>query len=64
MLISPPLVTAFGQVEHNLVIDGPAGFLDEAAMDFRLGERSIISEKLPGFKKIPFEKIGPAAVQD
>ncbi|MBQ8953417.1 MAG: right-handed parallel beta-helix repeat-containing protein [Clostridia bacterium] len=45
-------------VDDNLELHGDIGFVDEENLDLRLREDSIIYQKLPGFKPIPFEKIG------
>ncbi len=44
--------------KENLITDGDPGFVDAAAGDFRLRPDSEVFKKLPGFKPIPFEKIG------
>jgi hypothetical protein len=46
--------------EDNLVLeDGEdPGFVDPAAGNFQLRDDSIVFEKVPGFEKIPFERIG------
>ncbi len=45
--------------ENNLVLKGEdPGFVDRAGGDFRLKPNSIVHKKLPGFKPIPFERIG------
>jgi len=51
-------VRQFGTVKNNLQTDDDVGFVDKAAMDFRLKKSSIIYEKVPGFEPIPFDKIG------
>jgi len=43
---------------NNLHTEEDAGFVDEENLDLRLREDSIIYRSLPGFKPIPFEKIG------
>lgn len=47
-------------VQQNLML-GPEqdpGFSDTSALDFSLTKDAIIYDRLPGFKEIPFEKIG------
>ncbi len=44
--------------ENYITRDDP-GFVDAERMDFGLKDDSVIYGALPGFKKIPFEKIGP-----
>ncbi|MGB6647588.1 MAG: hypothetical protein WBG01_03505, partial [Bacteroidota bacterium] len=44
--------------ENYITRDDP-GFVDAEKMNFGLTENSVIYTALPGFKKIPFEKIGP-----
>ena len=46
------------EVKDNLVVQEDPGFVDAAGMDFRLRPDSIVFSKIPGFQKIPFEKIG------
>jgi hypothetical protein len=43
--------------QDNLVDQDP-GFVDAAKMNFRLRDDSPVYREVPGFKKIPFEKIG------
>ncbi|MBN1346313.1 MAG: right-handed parallel beta-helix repeat-containing protein [Phycisphaerae bacterium] len=45
-------------IADNYVTDDDPGFVDAAKMDFRLRADSVVYEKIPGFKPIPFEKIG------
>ena len=47
------------RLRDNFITDEDPGFADAAKMDFRLKDDSIVYRKVPGFKKIPFEKIGP-----
>jgi len=42
----------------NYVTDEDPGFLDAANMDFRLRDDAIVYKKIPGFAKIPFDRIG------
>jgi hypothetical protein len=46
------------RIEDNLVTDKDPGFVDEANMNFQLRNDSIVFRKVPGFKNIPFDKIG------
>jgi len=46
------------KLESNLVTKDDPGFVNYAAMDFRLRPDSIVFEKVPGFEPIPFERIG------
>ena len=48
----------YGTIADNLVTNAALGFVDAKKMDFRLKKSSIIYRKLPGFKKIPFDRIG------
>ena len=43
----------------NLITDEDPGFVNAAAADFRLRDNSLVYRKIPGFQRIPFEKIGP-----
>ena len=45
-------------LENNFVTRDDPGFVDPANLDFRLRDDSIVYKKVPGFQKIPFEKIG------
>jgi len=44
--------------KENLVLDHDPGFADAARGDFRLRPDSEVFRRLPGFRPIPFEKIG------
>ncbi len=46
------------KMADNYVTDENPGFVDAAEMDFRLKDDSIVYREVPGFEKIPFEKIG------
>ncbi|HJS53494.1 MAG TPA: right-handed parallel beta-helix repeat-containing protein, partial [Chitinophagaceae bacterium] len=46
------------RIGKNYMSNTDPGFIDSAVMDFGLISSSVIYEKLPGFKTIPFEKIG------
>jgi len=54
-----PEAEALGTVADNFTTRGPVGFANPRGMDFRLKKSSIIHKRIPGFKRIPFEKIGP-----
>ncbi len=43
---------------ENLITDGDPGFVDPAKGDFRLRADSAVFAKLPGFKPVPFERMG------
>ena len=45
-------------LKANYMTSEDPGFIDYEKLNFQLKEDSIVYEKLPGFKKIPFEKIG------
>ncbi len=45
-------------IADNFVTEEDPGFVDAARMDFRLRDDSVVYQKAPGFKEIPFEKIG------
>ena len=42
----------------NLELQDDPGFVDPENMDFRLKTDSLVFEKIPEFKQIPFEKTG------
>lgn len=44
--------------ENNFVTTEDPGFVDMKNHDFTLKKDSVVFEKLPGFKPIPFDKIG------
>lgn len=48
--------TDFGE---NLHTQKDPGFVDAARLNFQLKEDSVVYRELPGFKRIPFEQIGP-----
>ncbi|NQT85431.1 NPCBM/NEW2 domain-containing protein, partial [bacterium] len=48
-------------IENNLVTDDDPGFVNMAAMDFRLKKDSVVWEKVAKFQRIPFDKIGLVA---
>ena len=41
-------------------MEADPGFVDAAKRNFQFRDDSPVYEKLPGFKKIPFERIGLA----
>jgi hypothetical protein len=45
-------------IAENYATDEDPGFIDAARMNFQLAEDSIVYEKIPGFQRIPFDKIG------
>ncbi|MCC5844372.1 MAG: right-handed parallel beta-helix repeat-containing protein [Verrucomicrobia bacterium] len=46
------------QEEHNLSTNRDPGFRNPAAFDFAIPEHSWIYRELPGFRPIPFDRIG------
>lgn len=48
--------TEFGE---NYITQKDPGFVDAARLNFQLKDDSVIYRELPGFERIPFEKIGP-----
>ncbi len=46
------------RIADNFITDEDPGFVDAASVNFQLKDDSIVYQKIPGFKKIPFEKIG------
>jgi hypothetical protein len=46
------------EMADNYVTDEDPGFVDAASMDFRLREDSVVYRAIPGFKSIPFDRIG------
>jgi len=42
----------------NFVTDADPGFVKPDALDFRLADDSVVFQKIPGFERIPFSKIG------
>ena len=44
--------------KDNLIIQKDPGFVDRENLNFKLTPDSVVYEKLPGFKRTPFEKIG------
>lgn len=45
-------------LQNNFVTDQDPGFVNAENMNFQLKENAIVYEKIPEFKKIPFDKIG------
>ncbi|MBL7132632.1 MAG: right-handed parallel beta-helix repeat-containing protein [Phycisphaerae bacterium] len=45
-------------MKDNFVTTGDPGFVDAEGLDFQLRDDSAVYKKVPGFRKIPFEKIG------
>ncbi len=48
--------TEFGE---NFITQKDPGFVDMAKLNFQLRDDSAVYRELPGFKRIPFEQIGP-----
>ena len=46
------------RIENNYVTDKAPGFIDPDAMNFQLRDDAVVYEKIPAFKRIPFDKIG------
>jgi hypothetical protein len=46
------------KIENNYKTDEDPGFVDAVNLNFQLKEGSIVYKKIPGFQKIPFDKIG------
>ncbi|MCK4626582.1 MAG: right-handed parallel beta-helix repeat-containing protein [Phycisphaerae bacterium] len=44
--------------KDNFVTSEDPGFVDAEHMNFKLKDDSVVYKKIPGFKNIPFEKIG------
>ncbi|MEX2088413.1 MAG: right-handed parallel beta-helix repeat-containing protein, partial [Bacteroidota bacterium] len=53
--------TDFGE---NYITDKDPGFVDAERLVFQLKDDSEIYKKLPGFERIPFEKIGPRSLEN
>ncbi|MBN2308917.1 MAG: right-handed parallel beta-helix repeat-containing protein, partial [Candidatus Hydrogenedentes bacterium] len=43
---------------HNAILDTDAGFVDAGRMDFQFRDDSPVWEQVPGFARIPLERIG------
>ncbi len=55
-LVGKHAQTEFGE---NFMTQKDPGFVDAAKLNFQLKDDSVVYRELPGFKKIPFEQIGP-----
>lgn len=55
----PMLLDGDWEEKDNFVTDTDPGFVDAATMNFQLREDSVVFQKIPGFERIPFDKIGP-----
>jgi hypothetical protein len=55
------LVAKYAQTDFgdNFITNKDPGFIDAAKLNFQLNDSSVVYKQLPGFRKIPFEKIGP-----
>lgn len=53
--------TDFGE---NYITDKDPGFVDAERLVFQLKDSSVVYKELPGFERIPFEKIGPRKPED
>jgi parallel beta-helix repeat protein len=51
-------INAQFEFKNNFLTKKNPGFIDEKNMNFQLLDNSIVYVEIPGFKKIPFEKIG------
>jgi hypothetical protein len=45
-------------VQNNWVTTENPGFENAEELDFQLGTHAVVFDKIPGFQRIPFEKIG------
>ena len=45
-------------IADNYVTNEDPGFVDAEGLDFTLKDDSVVYARIPGFKKIPFDKIG------
>ncbi|MCE5326533.1 MAG: right-handed parallel beta-helix repeat-containing protein [Planctomycetaceae bacterium] len=52
-------VTRYGTVKDNLTTDASPEFVNAQKLDLRLKPTAVLFKKLPAFKAIPFEQIGP-----
>ncbi len=48
----------WGVMENNFITEEDPGFVDAENMDFTFRDDSPVFSEIPGFKKIPFDKIG------
>jgi hypothetical protein len=55
------MVGKYAQTEFgdNYITQQDPGFVDAAHLNFQLQDDSVVYRELPGFRRIPFEKIGP-----
>ena len=60
-LVGKYAATDFGD---NFITHKDPGFVDAAKLNFQLKDDSVVYQKLPGFQKIPFEKIGPRPTKE
>jgi hypothetical protein len=58
LIISTSLGAGGSTAENNFVTNGDPGFVNMKSEDFTLKDDSIVFTKLPGFKPIPFGKMG------
>jgi len=49
----------YASIADNYVTDEAPGFVDAAQMNFPLRQDSVVRQRAPGFRKIPFDRIGP-----
>jgi hypothetical protein len=54
-----PEAEGHNTVDANLVLTNDPGFMSPGNLDFRLRPESEVWKRLPGFKQIPLEKVGP-----
>jgi hypothetical protein len=47
------------RIRDNYVTNEDPGFVDAAGMNFGLKDDAVVYKKIPGFQRIPFDKIGP-----
>jgi hypothetical protein len=47
------------KLAENLITEEDPGFVDAARLNFQLKDDSMVYKRIPGFQRIPFEKIGP-----
>jgi hypothetical protein len=59
------MVGKYAQCEfgENYITKDDPGFVDAAHMNFQLKDGSAVYKAIPGFKKIPFDEIGPRKTQ-
>jgi hypothetical protein len=46
------------EIKNNFIALADPGFIDPKNLNFQLKDGSIVFERIPGFEKIPFKKIG------